>query len=243
MFKDSDFEWAEAPVPELAEGRALVRNIYLSLDPTNRIWASEADGYMPAVKLGDVMRGSCLGVVEESKHRKFKPGDLVQGMLGWQKYAVTEGQGVVALPKGLPFPLESFMAVLNHIGATAYFGLLELGQPKQGETVVVSAAAGAVGSIVGQIAKIKGCRAVGIAGSDEKCSWLVEELGFDRAINRRTEDIGARLKELCPDGVDVYFDNVGGEILDTVLSRMNLHGRIPLCGLISGYYALPVIWR
>lgn len=237
MFKESDFTWSEDPVPELADGEALARTIYLSLDPTNRIWASEAEGYMPSVEIGEVMRGATLSVIEESKHPTLKTGDLVQGALGWQRYAVTDGRGVVAIPKGMPFPLDAFVSVLNHIGATAYFGLLEIGKATEGETVVVSAAAGAVGSLVGQIAKIKGCRAVGIAGTDEKCKWLTEDLGFDGAINRRTEDIDARLRELCPDGVDIYFDNVGGPILDIVLARMNNFGRVPLCGMISGYNA------
>jgi NADPH-dependent curcumin reductase len=237
MVKESDFEWAKEPVPALADGQILIRTVYLSMDPTNRIWASEAEGYMPPVELGTVMRGTGIGVVEESRNASFTPGDLVQGILGWQRYAISDGAQMVPLPKGLPVPLDAFVAVLNHIGATAYFGLVELGQPRAGETLVVSAAAGAVGSLVGQIGKILGCRVIGIAGADEKCAWLTGELGFDGAINRRTEDLGARLKVLCPDGIDIYFDNVGGDILDTVLTRMNLHGRIPLCGLISGYNA------
>lgn len=238
MVKEDDFEWAEEPVPALGDGQVLIRNVYLSMDPTNRIWASEAEGYMPPVELGTVMRGSGIGVIEESRNDRFAPGDLVQGILGWQRYAISDGEGMVPLPKGLPVPLDAFVAVLNHIGLTAYFGLLELGQPKAGETLVVSAAAGAVGSLVGQIGKLQGCRVIGIAGSDEKCAWLTGELGFDGAINRRAGDLGPRLKELCPGGIDIYFDNVGGPILDTVLTRMNLHGRIPLCGLISGYNAV-----
>jgi NADPH-dependent curcumin reductase len=238
MVKESDFEWAEEPVRDLEDGELLVRTVYLSIDPTNRMWASEAEGYMDPVELGEVMRGTAVGVVEESRNARFAVGDAVQGILGWQRYAISDGKGLVTLPKGLPVPFDAFVAVLNHIGATAYFGLLEIGQPKAGETIVVSAAAGAVGSLVGQIGKIKGCRVVGIAGSDDKCAWLTGELGFDGAINRRTEDLRGRLKELCPDGVDVYFDNVGGDILDTVLTRMNLHGRIALCGLISGYNAV-----
>lgn len=237
MVKDSDFQWAEEPVADLEDGQVLVRTVYLSLDPTNRIWASETEGYMPPVELGSVMRGMGIGVVEESRNPGFVRGDLVQGLLGWQRYAVSDGRGLSPLPKGLPVPLETFVAVLNHIGATAYFGLLELGQPKEGETLVVSAAAGAVGSLVGQIGKIKGCRVVGIAGTDEKCDWLTRELGFDGAINRRTADVAAELRRLCPGGIDIYFDNVGGAILDIALGQMKLHGRIPLCGMISGYNA------
>ena len=238
MVKESDFEWAEEPVAALEDGQVLVRTIYLSLDPTNRIWASDTEGYMPPVALGAVMRGSGIGMVEESRNPSFHRGDLVQGLLGWQRYSTSDGGGLAPVPKGLPVPLEAFAAVLNHIGATAYFGLLELGQPKEGETLVVSAAAGAVGSLVGQIGKIRGCRVVGIAGTDEKCAWLTGELGFDGAINRRTADLGAELDRQCPGGIDIYFDNVGGPILDTVLTRMKLHGRIPLCGMISGYNAV-----
>jgi hypothetical protein len=234
---DDIFSWHEEPVPELADGEALVRSIYLSLDPTNRIWISDVEGYMPPVAIGEVMRGSGIGEVVASRNPRLAVGDVVQGLFGWQRYAVTNGDGVVPIPKGLPFPLPAFMGVLNHIGATAYFGLMELGRPKAGETVVVSAAAGAVGSLVGQLAKLEGCRVVGICGSDEKCAWLTGELGFDGAINRRTEHIADRLHELCPKGIDVYFDNVGGDILDTCLDQMRLFGRIVLCGMISGYNA------
>ncbi|HUH04755.1 MAG TPA: NADP-dependent oxidoreductase [Kofleriaceae bacterium] len=234
---DDIFDWSEEPIAELQDGEALVRTVYLSLDPTNRIWISDVEGYMPPVAIGEVMRGMGIGEVVASRHPTLKVGEMVQGLFGWQRYATTDGQGVVPIPKGLPFPLPAFMAVLNHIGATAYFGLLELGQPKPGDTVVVSAAAGAVGSLVGQLAKLEGCRVIGIAGTDDKCAWLTGELGFDGAINRRTENIAVRLKELCPKGIDIYFDNVGGEILDTCLDQMRLFGRIVLCGLISGYNA------
>ncbi|MEM9490557.1 MAG: NADP-dependent oxidoreductase, partial [Myxococcota bacterium] len=230
--KDGDLTWQEEPVPELNDGQFLVRSIYLSIDPTNRMWMSDAKGYLPPVAIGDVMRGGAIGVVEESRHDGFKAGDKVSGMLGWQRYAVSDGNGVSKLPEGMPVPLEAFMAVLNHIGATAYFGLLDIGQPKAGETVVVSTAAGAVGSLVGQIAKIKGCRAIGLTSTDEKCAW-VKELGYDGVINYKTEDIPKRLKELCPDGIDVYFDNVGGKILDAALAQLNLRARVPTCGLIS----------
>ncbi|MBW4668736.1 MAG: NADP-dependent oxidoreductase [Cyanomargarita calcarea GSE-NOS-MK-12-04C] len=236
--KESDFEYREEPIPTPKEGEILIRNIYLSLDPTNRIWMTDAEQYMPPVKLGEVMRGITVGVVEESKNQNFKKGDFVSGMLGWQDYAIAFGDSgnfITALPNPLSVPLTAFLSPLGGTGCTAYFGLLDIGQPKAGETVVVSAASGAVGSIVGQIAKIKGCRAVGITGSDEKCQWLVNELGFDAAINYKTADLDKELAASCPDGIDVYFDNVGGSILDAVLKKINLNARIPLCGLISSY--------
>ncbi|MBD2120435.1 NADP-dependent oxidoreductase [Trichocoleus sp. FACHB-262] len=238
--KESDFEYREEPIPSPQEGEILVRTIYLSLDPTNRIWMSDMEQYMPPVEIGEVMRGAIIGVVEESKNQNVKQGDLVSGLLGWQDYAIAEGNSgfsLVRLPDPLPCPLTAFMGPLGLTGCTAYFGLLDVGQAKAGETVVVSAAAGAVGSIVGQIAKIKGCRVVGITGSDEKCRWLVEELGFDAAINYKTVDLESAIAQACPDGIDVYFDNVGGSILDAVLTKINLHARIPLCGLISAYNA------
>jgi NADPH-dependent curcumin reductase CurA len=237
MFKESDFKWTEEPVPELKDGEFLIHNQYLSLDPTNRGWAGEVDTYLPAVKLGDVMRGGAIGVVEESRNSSFKPGDHVSGLFGWQEYAVSNGAGVTKLPNNPAIPLTAYMGLFGHIGLTAYFGLLDVGQPKPGETLVVSGAAGAVGSLVGQIGKIVGCRVVGIAGSDEKCHWLTGELGFDAAINYKTENVGEALKRTCPKGIDVYFENVGGEILDAVLSQINLGARISLCGLISQYNA------
>ncbi len=235
MVNNSDFEWREEPLPTLKEGEVLVRNIYLSLDPANRIWMNEQDSYMPAVGLGEVMRGIALGVVEESQDNNFQKGDLVQAMTGWQDYAALEGKTLTVIPKGLPIPLTAYLGLFGHIGYTAYFGLLDITNPQPGETLVVSAAAGAVGSVVGQIGKIKGCYVVGIAGSDEKCQWIKEELGFDAAINYKTENVFNRLKELCPKGIDVYFDNVGGQILDAVLAQINKFARVSLCGLISGY--------
>ena len=183
------------------------------------------------------MRGGGIGVVEESRHADFQAGDIVQGMLGWQSYVLADGGAISKMPVTPALPLTAYMGLFGFIGATAYFGLLDIGQPKAGETLVVSAAAGAVGSLVGQIGKIKGCRVVGIAGTDEKCRWLTEELGFDAAINYKTEPVDERLKSLCPDGIDVYFDNVGGKILGIVLGQINLRARIVACGMISQYNA------
>ena len=236
-FKDSDFEWSQEPVPALNDGELLVHNKYLSLDPTNRGWANEVDTYLPAVKLGDVMRGGAIGVVEESRNPDFKEGDHVSGLLGWQEYAVTNGAGLSKLPDNPAIPLTAYMGLFGHIGLTAYYGLLDIGKPNAGETLVVSAAAGAVGSLVGQIGKIVGCRVVGITGSDEKCRWLTEELGFDAAVNYKKENVLAALKRECPNGIDVDFENAGGEILDAVLALINMKARISLCGMISQYNA------
>jgi hypothetical protein len=235
---DDNLELVEAPMPVPGDGEVLVRTIYLSLDPTNRIWMSDMDQYMPPVEIGDVMRGGTIGQVINSTHPDFAAGDLVQGFWGWQEYAVLGPQGLRArLNKDDATPLTAYMGLLGAIGCTAYFGLLDVGQAKPGETVVVSAAAGAVGSVVGQIAKIKGCRVVGIAGSDDKCRWITEDLGFDAAINYKTENVLEALRGHCPDGIDVDFENVGGEILDAVLTLVNQNARIALCGLISQYNA------
>jgi NADPH-dependent curcumin reductase len=236
-FKDSDFKWTEEAVPALNDGELLVHNQYLSLDPTNRGWANETDTYLPAVKLGDVMRGGAIGAVEESRNPNFKSGDLVSGLLGWQEYAVSDGAGLAKLPVIPGVPVTAYMGLFGHIGLTAYYGLLDVATPKEGEMLVVSGAAGAVGSLVGQIGKLKGCRVVGIAGTDEKCRWLTEDLGFDGAINYKSEKVPEALKRECPNGIDVYFDNVGGEILDAVLAQINLGARISLCGMISQYNA------
>ncbi len=234
--RQGDLQLVESAVPVPGPGQMLVRNIYLSLDPTNRIWMSDMDQYMPPVEIGDVMRGGTIGVVEKSNNPAFQPGDIVQPLdLGWQDYVVTSmAQKLMVTPD---LPILAYMSALGMTGMTAYFGLLDIGKPKPGETVVVSAAAGAVGSIAGQIAKLKGCRVVGLAGSDEKCRWVVEDLGFDACINYRTENVLEALKRECPKGIDVYFENVGGEILDAVLTLINLEARIPLCGLISTYNA------
>jgi NADPH-dependent curcumin reductase CurA len=233
MVKDSDFSFGEEPIPELKDGEVLVRTQYLSLDPAMRGWLEDVPSYVPPVQIGEVMRGYGTGHVVESRHPDFHPGEIVQGMLGWQEYASFGAAGLRKLPADLPPTL--FLGVLGMTGLTAYFGLLDVGKPVAGETVVVSGAAGATGSIVGQIARIKGCRVIGIAGAKDKCDWLVHEAGFDFAINYKEEDVGKRLKELCPQGVNVYFDNVGGELLDTVLGRLALRARIVICGGISGY--------
>lgn len=234
--KETDFEWTSSPIPDPAEGEVLVRILYLSLDPTYRMWAA-TDTYLPAVPLGEVMRGITIGVVEKSRDRSIPEGAHVQGLLGWQEYAVCKPQQLTILPPLSGVPLDAHFGLFGHIGMTAYFGLLDIGQPKPGETLVVSAAAGAVGSLVGQIGKLKGCRVVGIAGSDEKCRWLIDDLGFDGAINYKKSDLHASLKEQCPDGIDIDFENVGGPILDEILTQINLRARIILCGLISGYNA------
>jgi NADPH-dependent curcumin reductase len=235
-FDPSNFTWAEEAVPALQEGEALVRVTHLSLDPTNRGWAG-SDTYMPAVAIGDVMRGIAVGIVEESRDASLQPGDLVSGLLGWQRYAVVPAGSVHRLPPVPGASPTAYLGVLGHIGLTAWVGLLDIGQPRAGETLVVTAAAGAVGSLVGQLGKIRGCRVVGIAGSDDKCAWLTRDLGFDAAINYKTTDVGEALEAHCPTGIDIDFENVGGRIFDAILGHINLHARIVLCGLIAHYTA------
>ncbi len=234
-FKPSDFRWVEEETRTLRDGEVLVRIIYLSLDPTNRGWAG-GDTYLPAVPLEGVMRGIAVGRVEQSRSPGLVPGELVQGLLGWQRYAVLPARDLSRLSP-IPLPLSAHLGLLGHIGLTAWVGLLEIGRPQPGETLVVSAAAGAVGSLVGQIGKIKGLRVVGIAGSDEKCRWLTEELGFDAAVNYKARPVQAGLRLQCPKGIDVYFDNVGGATLEAVLALINLRARIVICGMISQYNA------
>ncbi|MFN3744118.1 MAG: NADP-dependent oxidoreductase [Hyphomicrobiaceae bacterium] len=230
------FRIDDAPLADPAEGEIRVKIAYISLDPAMRGWINEGRSYVPPVAIGGVMRAFSVGVVEASRNPAFKVGDAVQGMLGAQQYAISDGKGLVKVDPALA-PLERWVGGLGMPGWTAYFGLLEVGQPKAGETVVVSAASGAVGSIVGQIAKIKGCRAVGIAGGPDKCRYVVEELGFDACIDYKSGHLADQLKAACPKGIDVNFENVGGDILDTILLQMNVHGRIALCGLISAYNA------
>ena len=235
MIQESDLTWTEEPVPSVGEGQALVRNLYLSMDPTQRGWMSR-DTYLPAIPIGDVVRSLGVGQVVGSRHDRFKRGDLVQGGVGWQDYLLTDGGGALPLsklPAGADIPLA--MSVLGLTGITAYFGLLEVGRPEAGETVVVSGAAGATGSVAGQIAKIRGCRVVGIAGGPEKCAWLTGTGGFDAAIDYKAEGVEQRLQDLCPDGVDLFFDNVGGDVLDAVLANLAMRGRVVICGAIAGY--------
>ncbi len=231
-----DLELVEEPIRDLGDGEVLVRTLYLSLDPTNRIWMSDQDQYMPPVQIGDTMRGGSLGVVVSSRSDRFKQGDVVNtGLGGWTTHVIADGAMLFPAPALPGVPLTAYMSVLGATGLTAWFGLCEIGKPQPGETVVVSAAAGAVGSIVGQIAKLKGARVIGIAGGKAKCDWLTGELGFDGAIDYKNEDVGAALDRLCPNGIDVNFENVGGDIMDAVVSRMNNFGRMALCGMISTY--------
>ena len=226
----------EADAPEPGEGEALLRNRYLSIDPTIRTWMDDREGYLPPIGIGEVVRSGGVAEVVRSNSERFAPGDLVFGMTGWQDYALADDGANYAqvLPEGVD-PAAA-LSVFGTTGMTAYFGLLEVGRMEEGDTVVISGAAGATGSTVGQIARIKGAsRVVGIAGSEEKCAWGVEELGFDAAINYKTEDVAARLREECPDGIDLFFDNVGGEILDACLGRLALRGRVVLCGAIAAY--------
>jgi len=236
--RESDLELVDSDLREPAEGEVRVRTIYLSLDPTNRIWMSDMDAYMPPVAIGEGMRGGSIGVVEESRHPSVAAGSIVNvGLAHWALYNTVPGDSVSVLPALPGVPLTAFMGPLGATGMTAYFGLMDIVKPQPGETLVVSAAAGAVGSMVGQIGKIQGCRVVGIAGSDDKCRWLTESAGFDAAINYRSEDVGAALDRHCPDGIDINFENVGGPIMDAVMARLNDFSRMPLCGLISSYNA------
>jgi len=234
MPKRSDWNYSEEPVPDPADGELLVKILYLSLDPAMRGWMNEGKSYVPAVKIGEVMRALALGRVVKSKNAGFAVGDYVYGVLGAQEFAISDGKGLSKVdPKLARLPV--YMGTLGMPGMTAYFGLLEIGKPKSGDTVVVSGAAGAVGMIVGQIAKIKGCRVVGIAGGEKKCQYVVKELGFDSAIDYKSEDVRKSLRTYCPNGIDVYFDNVGGEILEAALANLARGARIVICGAISQY--------
>jgi NADPH-dependent curcumin reductase CurA len=232
--KPSDWQFTQEPVAEPKDGEFLVKILYLSLDPAMRGWMNEGKSYIPPVGIGEVMRAGAVGRVIASKHPKFAVGEHVSGSLGVQEYAISDGRGITKVdPKLAPLPV--YLGTLGMPGMTAYFGLLDVGAVKSGETVVVSGAAGAVGTVVGQIAKIKGCRVVGIAGGADKCRWVVEDLGFDACIDYKSEDLKKALKQHCPKGIDVYFDNVGGDILDAALTQLARDARIVICGAISQY--------
>ena len=232
--KESDFKLVERPLPPLRAGTFLVRTDFFSVDPYMRVRISN-ESYAEATNIGEVMLGGAVGRVVESKHPDYHPGDAVAGDWGWQEYAVSDGQGLQR-PDASIAPISTALGVLGMPGMTAYFGLLEIGRPKEGETVFISAAAGAVGSLVGQIARIKGCRVFGSTGSDEKVAYLVKELRFDGVFNyKEVRDYAAKLEELCPNGLDIYFDNVGGPVSDAVFGSINVGARIVVCGQISQY--------
>jgi len=232
---DGDLVLRTSAPPVPGDGEVLVRTTYLSLDPTNRTWMSDVDQYMEPVRIGDPMRSIAMGVVAESRSGRFKSGDVVMTLGSWSDYFTAPAAALTPPPRTPGVDVQAVFGIFYLIGPTAYFGLMEVGAPKIGETLVVSAAAGAVGSLVGQIGKAIGCRVVGIAGSREKCDWLIEDLGFDAALDYKSEAVGPALRRLCPAGIDVYFDNVGGEILDAAMGQMNLNGRIVECGLIAHY--------
>jgi NADPH-dependent curcumin reductase len=232
----ADFRLENEPVPKPEAGQVLLRTLYLSLDPYMRGRMSDGPSYAAPVALGDVMVGGTVSRVEVSHHDKFKVGDLVLGYAGWQDYALSDGKGLTALYPEDPHPSRA-LGVLGMPGFTAYMGLLDIGRPVNGETVVVAAASGAVGSVVGQIAKLKGCYVVGIAGGADKCRYVIDELGFDFCVDHHADDLPGHLAAACPKGIDVYFENVGGAVFDAVLPLLNAKARVPVCGLIAGYNA------
>ena len=232
--KPSDFRLEENALAAPAAGQLLLRTLYLSLDPYMRGRMSDAPSYAAPVALGEVMVGGTVSRVETSQHPDFKPGDLVLGYTGWQSHALSDGQGLTKLDPSMAQPSLA-LGVLGMPGFTATMGLLDIGQPKAGETVVVGAASGAVGSVVGQIAKLKGCRVVGIAGGADKCRYVIDELGFNECVDHRAADFGQHLAAACPNGIDVYFESVGGAVFDAVLPLLNAKARIPVCGLIAHY--------
>jgi NADPH-dependent curcumin reductase CurA len=236
LVTQDNFEFVDTPMVEPGEGEFRVKVEAISIDPAMRGWTAEGKSYIPPVGIGEVMRAGAAGRVESSNNSKFKVGDAVSGMFGVQQYVISNGAMVSKLDESQA-SLERWIAGLGMPGLTAYFGLLNVGEPKEGDTVLVSAASGAVGSVVGQIAKLKGCRAVGIAGGPEKCKYVVEELGFDACVDYKAGNLYKDLRAACPKGVDVLFENVGGEIFDIELALMNTFGRVVLCGLISAYNA------
>ncbi|MBI4987649.1 MAG: NADP-dependent oxidoreductase [Rhodocyclales bacterium] len=236
--EEANFKLVETPVPAIADGQVLVRNHWLSLDPYMRGRMNDAKSYAASVNIGDVMVGGTAGEVVASKNPKFKAGDKVVGYLGWQLYGVSDG-AMLQKVDDRHIPLSAYLGAVGMPGVTAWYGLMDLCQPKAGETVVVTAASGAVGSVVGQLAKMQGCRAVGIAGGAEKCRYVVDELGFDACIDYKAGNLWKDIKEATPKGIDCLFENVGGEIFDTLLGRMNAFSRIALCGLIAQYNSEP----
>jgi hypothetical protein len=240
--EESNFRLVESPLPQIADGQVLVRNHFLSLDPYMRGRMNDAKSYAQPVKLGDVMVGGTAGEVIESKNPKFKVGDKVVGYLGWQLYGVSDGAMLQKVDDRV-IPLSAYLGPVGMPGVTAWYGLMDICRPKAGETVVVTAASGAVGSVVGQLAKMKGCRAVGVAGGAEKCRYVVDELGFDACVDYKAGKLWQDIKAATPDGIDCLFENVGGEIFDTLLGRMNAFSRIALCGLIAQYNTEPYPMR
>lgn len=236
MVTREDFEVVEEPQAELAEGEIRIATEYVSLDPAMRGWINDAKSYVPPVGLGETMRAFAAGTVVASRNSNFKEGDTVSGLIGAQSHAVSDGKGVVKADTSLA-PLQTWVGGLGMPGLTAYLGLTYVGEPKEGETIVVSAASGAVGQVVGQIGKIYGCRTVGIAGGPDKCAALTREFGYDAAVDYKNGWLADDLKAACPNGIDVDFESVGGDILDTVLAQMNFRGRVAICGLISAYNA------
>lgn len=232
----TDVPCRDVPVAEPAEGEVLLSNLYISLDPAIRGWMGDDPNYMEPIALGEAIRSSIIGRVIKSNSPDYAEGDVAMGLGAWERYTTAPAAAINKLDESAGIPLSNFLGVLGPTGLTAYFGLLEVGKPVAGETVLVSAAAGAVGSVVGQIAKMRGCRVVGMAGTDDKCDWLTQDLGFDAAINYKTcGDYEQAIRQACPEGVDVYFDNVGGEILDAVLMCLNKFARVAVCGWISTY--------
>lgn len=232
---EDNFELVSVFLPEPDAGEVLVRNIYMSVDPYMRGRMRDRKSYAPSFQIGEPLTGGCVGQVIQSQEGKFQVGDYVSSMLGWREYYVSDGQGLTKIDPGIA-PIQAYLGAVGMPGRTAYVGLLDIGQPKEGETVFVSAAAGAVGSVVCQIAKLKGCRVVGSAGSPEKVAWLMDEARIDAAFNyKEVDDLTAEVGKHCPKGIDIYFENVGGEHLEVALTHMNTFGRIVLCGMISRY--------
>ena len=237
MVSGENFKFEEVEMEDIKDNEMLLKNIYFGFDPTQRGWLNDMKSYMPPVQIGEVMRSSTISQVVESNIPDFKQGDLVQGSFGWQEFAITDGKSGFMNASKIPnnIPPTASLSVYGVTGLTAYFGLLDVGEPREGDTVVISGAAGATGSVAGQIAKVKGCRVIGIAGGAKKCKWLTEEANFDAAIDYKSANLGEALREVCPNGIDLVFDNVGGEFLNTVLTLINMKARIVLCGAISTY--------